>query len=95
MDHFYLSFIYLRYIDDVYAIFDSNQNCDVFLPLFNTQHQNAKFAVEKTTDLQPFLDVEIKFDAFGFKTSVWRKLIIPTGLLVIFDQLVQMLGNMA
>ena len=65
--------LYLRYIDDVYAIFDSNQNCDEFLPILNAQHQSVKFTVEKATDSLPFLDVEIKFDEFGFKTRVWRK----------------------
>ena len=63
----------LRYIDDVYAIFDCNQNCDEFFPILNTQHQSVKFTVEKSTDLLPFLEVEIKFDEFGFKTNVWRK----------------------
>ena len=69
--------LYLRYIDDVYAIFDSNQNCDEFLPILNAQHQSVKSTVEKATDSLPFLEVKIKFDEFGFKTSVWRK---PTGL---------------
>ena len=32
-----------------------------------------KFTVEKATDSLPFLDVEIKFDEFGFKTSIWCK----------------------
>ena len=32
-----------------------------------------KFTVEKATDSLPFLDMEIKHDEFGFKTSVWRK----------------------
>ena len=73
----------LRYIDDVYAIFNSNQNCDDFLPILNTQHQSVKFTVEKAPDSLPFLDVEIKFNEFGFKTSVWRKLAY-TGLLVNF-----------
>ena len=62
--------LYFRYIDDVYAIFDSNQNCDEFLPILNAQHQSVKFTVEKATDSLPFLDVEINFDEFGFKTIV-------------------------
>ena len=67
----------------MYAIFDSNQNCDEFLPILNAQHQSVKFKVETATDSLPFLDVEIKFDEFGFKTSVWHK---PTytGLLLNF-----------
>ena len=56
-----------------YAIFDSNQNCYEFLPILNAQHQSEKFTVEKAPDSLPFLDVEIKFDEFGFKTSVWHK----------------------
>ena len=67
----------------MYAIFDSNQNCNEFLPILNAQHQSVEFTVEKATDSLPFLDVEIKFDEFGFKTRVWRK---PTytGLLLNF-----------
>ena len=64
--------LYLRYIDDVYAIFDSNQNCDEFLSILNAQSQSVKFTVEKATDSLSF-DVELKFDEFGFKTSVWGK----------------------
>ena len=65
--------LYLQYIDNVYAIFDRNQNCDEFFPILNAQHQSMKFIIKKVTDSPPFLDVEIKFDKFGFKTSVWRK----------------------
>ena len=67
----------------MYAIFDSNQNCDEFLTILNAHHQSVKFTVEKATDSLPFLDVEIKFDEYGFKTSVWCK---PTymGLLLKF-----------
>ena len=65
--------LYLRYFDDVYAIFDSNQNCDDFLPILNAQHQKVKLTIEKATDSLLFLDVEIKLDEFDFKTSVWRK----------------------
>ena len=75
--------LYLHYIYDVYAVFDSNKNCDEFLLILNAQHQSVKFTVEKATDSLPFVDVEIKFDKFGFKTSVWHK---PTytGLLLNF-----------
>ena len=50
---------------------------------FHSKIKFIKFTVEKATDSLPFLDVEIKFDEFGFKTSVWRK---PTytGLLLNF-----------
>ena len=39
----------------------------------NAKQHSIKFTVEKATDLLPFLDVELKFDEFGFKTSVWHK----------------------
>ena len=64
------------------AIFDSSQNCYEFLPILNAQHQSVKFTVEKATDSLPFLDVEIKFDEFGFKTIVWHK---PTYMGLLLD----------
>ena len=67
----------------MYAIFNCYQNCDEFLPILNAQYQSVKFTTEKATDSLLFLDVEIKFDEFGFKTSVWRKPIY-TGLLLNF-----------
>ena len=74
---------YLLYIDDMHAIFDRNQNYEEFLPILNAQHPSVKFTVEKATNSLPFLDVEIKFDEFSFKTRVWRE---PsyTGLLLNF-----------
>ena len=42
----FLPKLYLRYIDAVYAIFDSNRNCDEFLPILNAQHQSVKFTVK-------------------------------------------------
>ena len=36
--------LYLRYIDDVYAIFDSNQNRDEFFPILNAQHQSVIYS---------------------------------------------------
>ena len=50
--------LYLRYIDEAYAIFNSNQNYDEFFPILNAQDQSAKFTVEKATESLPFLDVE-------------------------------------
>jgi len=55
-----LSQFYLRYVDDIYAVFNDNQNCCKFLTILNSQHQNLKFTEEKATESLSFLDVEIK-----------------------------------
>ena len=34
--------LYLRYIDDIFAIFDNDQSCTKFLEKLNTQHPNIK-----------------------------------------------------
>ena len=35
--------MYLRYVDDVFAVFDDEKKCDSFLNILNTQHK--KFTV--------------------------------------------------
>ena len=39
--------LYLRYIDDVYAVFDSDSACTQFLNILNSQHKDIKFTLEK------------------------------------------------
>ena len=65
--------LYLRYIDDVNAIFDNNNSCTSFLSILNSQHKDIKFTVEKATETLSFLDVEINITDNGFKSWVWRK----------------------
>jgi len=59
--------LYLRYVDDIYTVFNDNQNCYNFLTILNSKHQNLKLTVEKATESLSFLDVEIKSDEIGFK----------------------------
>jgi len=35
--------LYLRYVDDMYAVFNDNQNCYNFLTILISQHQNLIF----------------------------------------------------
>ena len=65
--------LYLRYIDDVYAIFDDNNSCTSFISILNSQHKDIKFTVEKATKTLSFLDVEINITDNGFESWVWRK----------------------
>jgi len=56
--------------DNIYAVFNDNQNCYNFLTILNSQHQNLKFTAEKAKESLSFLDVEIKFDEIRFKMQV-------------------------
>ena len=52
--------LYLRYVDDIFAIFRQGADIDAFLAKINCSHPNLKFTVEKANETLPFLDVEIK-----------------------------------
>ena len=73
--------LHLRYADDVFAIFDNNNNCNEFLKVLNRQHNNIKFTVGKTTNSLHFLDLELEIINHGFNSWVWRKP-TNTGLLL-------------
>ena len=51
--------MYLRYVDDVFAVFDDEKKCDSFLSILNTQHKNLQFTVEKSAHTLQFLDVDM------------------------------------
>ena len=65
--------LYLRYIDDVFAIFDESQSHDTFLKCINCIHSNLEFTVEIATNSLPFLDVNVKINEFSVDLSVYRK----------------------
>ena len=65
--------LYLRYIDDIFAIFDNDQSCTKFMEKLNTQHPNIKFTLEQAKNTIPFLDVEIKINLNKFDIWTWRK----------------------
>ena len=78
--------LYLRYIDDIFAVFQTKQSCTEFLKLLNSQHPNINFTLENCTKTLPFLDVEIEINSSHFDTWVWRKS-TNTGLLMNFNAL--------
>ena len=65
--------LYLRYIDDIFAIFDYDQLCTKFLKKFNTLHPTIKFTLEAAKSAIPSMDVEIKINSDKFDTWSSRK----------------------
>ena len=54
--------MYLRYVDDVFAVFDDHKKCDSFLNILNTQHKNLEFTVEKSANTLQLKHVVAKVD---------------------------------
>ena len=78
---------YRRYVDDIFAVFNSEVEAENFFNYLNRQHPNITFTQEKSTNGKlPFLDVLID-NIDGLKTSVYHK---PTytGLLTNFQSYV-------
>ena len=49
---------YKRYVDDFFAVFESETDADAFYSYLNTRHENIKFTFEKEKDNKlPFLDI--------------------------------------
>ena len=76
--------LYLRYVDDCFAIFNSESDSEEFLNVLNSQHSNLQFTVEVGSNSLLFLDVLVKIDTNSFVTSVYRKE-THTGVLLNFN----------
>ena len=42
--------LYLRYVDDVFFVFENNNVCLSFLNVVNSQHKNKEFTLEYSSD---------------------------------------------
>ena len=61
-------------MDDTFAIFGSELDCDHFKGKLNLLHPVLKFTVEKEQNNSlSFLDVLVEKDGTGFLTRVYRK----------------------
>ena len=80
--------LYLRYIDDTYALFDNKKDCFKFLDILNSQHNDIKFTFGQSVKANTlsFLDVQVKLLNDGYETNVWCKS-TNTGLLPNFNAL--------
>ena len=65
--------LYLRYVDDIFCVFNNNTSSDKFLDLLNKQHKNIKFFVEHGFETLPFLEVEVNITESGIETKIYRK----------------------
>ena len=80
------SLLYLHYVKDIFAVFETNKSRLKVLGILNSQHENIKFTVEYGSELMCFLDVQIEVEENGCDTWTWRKT-THTGILLIFDAL--------
>ena len=77
---FYPSF-YVRYVDDVFAIFNSTIEVQMFLEVLNNQHPNLRFTCEEASGPSlPFLDVQLTICDREFNICVYRKPTFTGGL---------------
>ena len=68
------TFVYQRYVDDIFAIFTTEAQCDQFFAVLNSLHPSHRFTAEKEENgVLPFLDVKIEKSTNEFLTSVYRK----------------------
>ena len=66
--------VYFRFVDDTFAIFGSELDCDHFKGKLNLLHPALKFTVEREQNNSlNFLDVLAEKDGTGFLTCVYRK----------------------
>ena len=66
--------VYLRYVDDILAVFEKGTTYHPFFELLNKQHTNLKFTVEEATENSfPFLNVNIIISGSSVETWVFRK----------------------
>ena len=65
---------YFRYVDDTFAVFNSEDDCNAFLSHLNSLHPSLPFTHEKESNHSlPFLDMLVERRDSEFSTSVYRK----------------------
>ena len=66
--------LYVRYVDDIFAVFSENVSVDPFFNHINQQHPQIKFTVENSeNNILAFLDTQIKLEDDHFESIVYRK----------------------
>lgn len=78
--------IYKRYVDDLFAVFNSPEERDTFFEVLNSAHPNLRFTMETTTSALPFLDVAVTIQKEEYNTKVYRKP-TNTGVLMHYDSM--------
>ena len=66
--------LYFRYVDDTFAAFNHEDDCNNFFIHLNSLHPYLRFTQEKESKFSPFfLDVLVERQNSDFSTSVCRK----------------------
>ena len=78
---------YVRYVDDIFCVFEDKSQITPFFNFLNTLHKNLKFTAELGTDSLPFLNTRIEIDGANFNSSIYRKK-THTGVFMNFTALV-------
>ena len=66
--------MYFRYVDDTFAVFNNEEDCNTFFTHLNSLNPSLRFTYEKETNQSlPFLDVLVERHDSEFLTSVFRK----------------------
>ena len=64
---------YFRYVDDTFAAFNNEDDCNNFFTHLNSLHPSLCFTQEKESNsFLPFLDVSVERQNSDFVTSVYR-----------------------
>ena len=79
--------MYLRYVDDIFAVFEEESHIKPFFDYLNKLHKNLAFTTELGTRTLPFLNVEVEVNANNFNSWVYRKK-THTGVLLHFSAIV-------
>ena len=66
--------VYYRYVDDTFAAFNNEENCNAFFSHLNSLHPSLHFTFEKECGgTLPFLDVLVEKNDCHIITSIYRK----------------------
>ena len=64
----------MRYVDEIFAVFEKDLRFQPFLEQINSQYPNIKFTIEESVDnVLSFLDTEIRIIGDEFESCVYRK----------------------
>ena len=85
---------YIRYVDDIFCLLDSEAAANDFLSYINNKHPDIKFTMETEKEKTlPFLDVLITSSENTFLTTVYRKTTF-TGLFLNFTSFTPLIYKM-
>ena len=79
--------LYIRYVDDILAVFPKGTTYHPFFQRLNKQHKNLKFTVEESEGSFPFLNVEMVINGETVDTWIFRKK-THTGVMLNFSAIV-------